>query len=376
MRLNYIAGRRMPSRRANAVQIAKMCEAFAAEGHEVVLYCREGDAPAETIWRRFGVAPNFAVVALRDRCRPLHKLAGAVRTARLMRAQASPALSYGRDPFWMLAAAGSGAPIVFEAHSVFPRRSLRARALAMLFAHPGFRRLVCISSGLAAAYRAQFPQLAGRDILVAPSPATPLRMAVPIRPWPGRAGALQVGFAGQPFPGKGIETLVEASRQLPDVDFHVVGAARGELGWIAGGLPANLHLHGYRPHAELGGFYARFDVAVAPYGRRVMNASGQESAAVTSPLKLPEYLAAGRPVIISDLPGVHDLLKGEPVALLVPAGDIAAFVEAVRRLQADPALRARLGADGRAHFERHLTAAARARHVLSDLADPGPTMRD
>ena len=78
-----------------------------------------------------------------------------------------------------------------------------------------------------------------------------------------------------------------------------------------------------------------------------MNASGHESAAVTSPLKLAEYFAAGLAVIVSDLPGVRDMLGGEPIALVVPPDDIAAFVDAVRRMAADPGLRPSLGRGAR-----------------------------
>jgi glycosyltransferase involved in cell wall biosynthesis len=62
----------------------------------------------------------------------------------------------------------------------------------------------------------------------------------------------------------------------------------------------------------------------------------------TSPLKLFEYMAAGRPIVASDLPSVREVLHHEIDALLVPPGDHEAMAAAVERLLADRALSARL----------------------------------
>jgi glycosyltransferase involved in cell wall biosynthesis len=64
----------------------------------------------------------------------------------------------------------------------------------------------------------------------------------------------------------------------------------------------------------------------------------------TSPLKLFEYMAAGRPIVASDLPAIREVLRDDIDALLVPPGDAAALADAIRRLLDDPALAARLAA--------------------------------
>ena len=62
----------------------------------------------------------------------------------------------------------------------------------------------------------------------------------------------------------------------------------------------------------------------------------------TSPLKLFEYMAAGRPIVASDLPSVREVLHHDVDALLVTPGDPAAMAAAIERLLADPALATRL----------------------------------
>jgi glycosyltransferase involved in cell wall biosynthesis len=95
-------------------------------------------------------------------------------------------------------------------------------------------------------------------------------------------------------------------------------------------------------------------------------------------------MAAGLPVIASDLPAFHEFLTPRQDALLVPPGDAAALATAMRRLVADPRLRVRLATAGpcvarRFRWEevarRHLAIyarlqAARAVRRLSPQGEP------
>lgn len=70
-----------------------------------------------------------------------------------------------------------------------------------------------------------------------------------------------------------------------------------------------------------------------------------------------EYLAAGRPLIASRVGVVAEALSDGEHALLVHAGDPDDLADALRRLGADPALRGRLGAAGRALVVERYSAA-------------------
>jgi len=369
MKIAYLARRPIPSVHAHSVQIVKMCEAFGNLGHEITLFIDQGEGAPESIYSQYGVGRVFGVDALPKRLQRLKKprfVARLLRHPFIHRAD----VYYGRDITSLAALALSGKPVIYEAHTMPPINSFRWRLLSWLFARDNFCHLVCVTSSLAELHRQHFAALASKPIIVAPNAAAEVTEVEPTRAWPGRPEAIQIGFIGRPFPGKGIELMVEAALELPDLDFHVVGAIESDLHWIASTLPSNLHLHGYRPHGLLGSYLKRFDVAVAPYGAKVMNASRVESAAITSPLKLLEYMAAGLPIIVSDLPGVRDIVadKGEEVAVLVPPGDGQTFFAALAHLASNPRLRQKMGQAARARYlERH-TVEARAKTVLGTLA--------
>lgn len=66
-----------------------------------------------------------------------------------------------------------------------------------------------------------------------------------------------------------------------------------------------------------------------------------------SPLKLYESMAAGTPVVVSDLPGLGDTVRRLGCGIVVPAGDAEAVATAVASLAADTARRDHLGENGR-----------------------------
>jgi glycosyltransferase involved in cell wall biosynthesis len=67
----------------------------------------------------------------------------------------------------------------------------------------------------------------------------------------------------------------------------------------------------------------------------------------TSPLKLFDYMAAGVPIVASDLPSLREVLRDGENALLVPPEDPAAVAKAIDRILGDPALARRLAARAR-----------------------------
>jgi glycosyltransferase involved in cell wall biosynthesis len=83
-----------------------------------------------------------------------------------------------------------------------------------------------------------------------------------------------------------------------------------------------------------------------------------------SPLKLFEYMAAGRPIVLRELPALREILADD--GLYFPPGDAAVLTTALALLAADPALAARLGQAAAARAGAY-TYRARAARVLATL---------
>jgi hypothetical protein len=120
---------------------------------------------------------------------------------------------------------------------------------------------------------------------------------------------------------------VAASR--PRWSFVLIGP-RGRLADVhkVEGLP-NVHLLGRRPYGDLPGYLRGFDACLNPY---VLD----EVARHASPLKLYEYLAAGRPVVSVDMPEAR---RFEAVVAIgrTPDEILRRLDEAVAPVTQDPA---------------------------------------
>ena len=64
-----------------------------------------------------------------------------------------------------------------------------------------------------------------------------------------------------------------------------------------------------------------------------------------------EAMAAGKPIVATDVGGVADAVQNEKTGFLVPVGDVEAFAAALVRLASDAELAARMGRAGREAYE-------------------------
>ena len=102
------------------------------------------------------------------------------------------------------------------------------------------------------------------------------------------------------------------------------------------------------------------DVAVAPYPKL--------AGFYFSPLKVYEYMAAGRPIVASSVGQVADVLTHRRTALLHPPGSVRKLVEHVEELRRRPQLRERLGRDARRLASKRFTWDRNAARVLAMIA--------
>jgi len=167
--------------------------------------------------------------------------------------------------------------------------------------------------------------------------------AVPLTRW--QDGPRNVLFVGRFEERKGLIHLLRAVRVLrregrDDVRLLVVGGGPQER--EVRRYVMTRHLQGVEflgrvSDDEKAQLFRTADVFVSP-------ATGRESFGIV----LLEAMAAGTPIVCSDIHGYKGVLKRGEQGLLVPPGDKVALAEAIARILDDPDLAARMGESGRA----------------------------
>jgi glycosyltransferase involved in cell wall biosynthesis len=101
-----------------------------------------------------------------------------------------------------------------------------------------------------------------------------------------------------------------------------------------------------------------------PYGRSIMGSSGSaDSAAVASPMKMFEYMAAARAIVTSDLPVIHEVLNRQNAVFCDPDG-IDDWSSAIQSLLNDAQRRKELGQQAGRDVQGY-TWVARAQRILN-----------
>jgi colanic acid biosynthesis glycosyl transferase WcaI len=269
------------------------------------------------------------------------------------------------------------APLIFNIQDVFPdaavetgaitnRRVIAAAGWLERISYRAADAVTVLSDDLRDNVAAKVPASAAARIHVIPNfvdtdAIRPIDRDTAYRRELGLGDAPVVLYAGNVGFSQSLDLVVAAARALPSVTFLVNGdgAARPSVEESARDV-ANLHVAGFVEPERLAELLATGDVHVVPLRRGLGR--------VSVPSKTYSIMAAARPVVAAIDPGtaVPRILEASGGGVAVPPDDVAAFVEAIRRLVDDPVERSAMGARGRAWVEREAspTAVGDAYHAL------------
>jgi len=396
VKLIYIANARLPTEKAHGYQIVKMCEAFSELGIEVFLLHprrHQGDQMMRnrTVFEYYQLNHLFEMrilpnpdALLVERFLPrhsfvwfffLHGLLWGLYAAFKARKEAAD-VYYTRDiavAFWLTRL---GLPTVFEGHSM-PKRGQKW-LLRRIVGHPQLRLIVLLTPFLKERYAemgfdqerlAVFPDAVDLSLFHdLPDKAEcrrrlNLSLAQPIIGYVGRFQTM-----GRE---KGIPQLIEAMANLPSIDGNVplLLCVGGPMSVVksyleqadSAGIPRQVLKFVDRvPNRDVPLWLSAFDVAVMPFPET------EHYKYSMSPLKLFEYMAAGVPIVASDLPSIREILQHDRNAWLVPPENPESLGQAILAMLRNPARAARIAKTAKEEV-RQYTWRKRAQGILEQL---------
>jgi len=367
VKLLYLAPDPVPAPKGASVRIARTVQTLRDLGHDVetLMPAADGGAPG-----------NFLARMLAFRAEAGGWLAARRADAVQFRSiwEGLPAVAWARR---------AGARAIFEAHGFpsvelayhFPALARHGRVLDKIIAEE--RRVLEASDAVhvPSLTTARFVRRLGvpaARIHVIPNAVDPVLFAPPAAP-PPDTPPFRAVYLGTLSPWQGLGTLLEAlalRRGTAGVELHVVGPQKSAWAQALRAHARALRVH----HAlQLSDPVAQADVApilrtahvcVAPLADDARN-----SLQGCCPIKLLEYMAAGRPILATRLPVVEEIVEHGVTGYLVQPGSAAALADGLRWMLAHPVEREALGARARqavlarwtpAEFRRRLARAVDA----------------
>lgn len=325
------------------VHVRELAERLIGEGHQVVVLAPVRAYAPEPFVRPVGRPVDIPYNASNA---PIDPRPWSRTAVRRILANFRPDVAHVHEPFtpstslWVTLA--SPAPVVATFHSGATRSRLYDAGAPLL--RRVARRLSARIAVSEAAARTARSRIGGAFQIVP--------IGVDVRRFADAQGAelgpgTKLLFIGRLDQRKGFPTAVAAFAQLaadrPDVRLIVVGDGpdRGAIDRLSPDARSRVTMVGSLPNVDLPPYPAACDVLLAP-------SNGGESFGVI----LVEGMAAGLPVVASNIPGYDEVVSDGVEGLLVPPGDARSLATATARILDDRALRAKLAAGASARAAR------------------------
>lgn len=376
MRLSYLSTSTIPSQKANAVHVMKMCHALALQGNEVKLWCLDGNSKKsdKEICEQYGVEQDFEIVRIGvasflKKLVPEFILISFLSGFKYMFGKNADDAMYARSKLALFMVKGKR-PYIMESH-IPPRNGLLKYIEKKIIFHRNFRKLVVISNELKKNYMELFPRLSEEKIAVLHD-ATNLDETVInenvelITP-----GRFNVGYIGHLYPGKCMEVLLPIAQRTPNYTYHIVG---GTAYWVDYWKKEaetqklkNIVFYGFVDNKCVQAYYKKFDIVILPFSEKVYVGKKSEIASFFSPLKLFEAMGCRKAIVVSKLPTIEEIVDDNVNGLLCDVNSVDSWISAMERLERDSAFRMQMEENAYEKIRMNYTWNKRAEKIMGFL---------
>lgn len=340
MKITYIINARIPTEKAHGIQIMKMCEAFANNGHEVELVVpQRSNNLTENPFEYYVIKNKFKITKLW--CLSvlswgqigywLQSITFAERSAWYLLNKKG--IFYTRDELLAVYLKLFGKNVVWETHT-------NKSNFFIIFIKILKIQVISITQGLKDFYMKN--GVDGKKILVAPDAVDAEQFDINISMDEARTklnlpkDKKIILYSGHLYDWKGAHILAQAAKLLPDaIKVAFVGGTDKDIQDFKTrfGATPNILILGKKPYEEMPLYLKAADILTLPN-----SPVNDISSLYTSPMKLFEYMAAHRAIIASNLPSIREVLESERNAILVEPDEPKLLAEGIKRIISDQAL--------------------------------------
>jgi len=340
-----------------------MCNALAEIGHNVYLITR-GNKNKIKDHNYYDVAHKFKIIKLPIKnIRFISSLVFSLFVL-IKIIQIKPKLIYSRHRFSLIVTRLFNIPVIFEDHS--PPDGIYKHIIKSSI-NKNITNIVLISHALEKLYNRVLPSISRVKVIVAHDGADPIKRKPESIKNPIKINNnLKIGYIGHLHTGRGIDIILAVAEKIDFHDFHIIGGDDKDLDyWKSRNKQKNVIFHGYKINSEISELLIQFDILIAPYQYKVFINNGLNTASWMSPLKIFEYMSAGKPIVSSKLNVLEEVLTHNYNALLVKPDDVEEWIKSINLLCDDKKLRQKIGKQALTDFNNKYKWQKRAENILA-----------
>ena len=139
----------------------------------------------------------------------------------------------------------------------------------------------------------------------------------------------KITYIGSFLEGRGIEYILRLSKKFKQIKFHLYGNTSKKIQ----SSQKNLKIFNHIEYHKVPNILLKSDILLMPYSKNVaIRAKNINTANYCSPLKMFDYLAAGKVIVSSKLDGICEILEHNKNAILVKNFDYYSWENTIRKL--------------------------------------------
>ncbi len=344
LKILYVGSPPLFSKGASAIQMMEMCQAMKGMGLNVELIFPDYDKSRD-IFDYYGIKDKFKIKTIPYTDIPgrqvVHGFASSIYC--FFKKGSYDIVVTGNIVFAYFATKWFGIPTIYDAHH--PLVNGAARWMFNGFKNSdNLKRFTTNSKGLADIYLREgldekklVVAHNGVDLKSFENSETQEQLRKELR-LPGDKKI--VCYCGNTYSGRGIELLISAAEKYKNLHFLVVGGLREDNEKYEKTINSkkinNFELTGFVSHSSVPKYLLASDILVIPYSREITIKGGTNASQFTSPMKLFEYMAAGKPILSSALPTILEILEDGKTAALFEPENMDSFCDKLDKLLDNP----------------------------------------
>jgi glycosyltransferase involved in cell wall biosynthesis len=330
-KLYYISSSIFPSNAANSVQVIKMCEEFSKK-YKVTLYgiCDiKKKVNVDEVFDIYGCKKVFELDLLSTNRNFVYSI---IIFLKLIFKTNS--IFYSRNYFVSaLLKLAFKRNVFFEVHTDPVNSPFYNTYLKFVVKYFGLK-LISISESLKLIC-SKYYNIPKDRIFVSHDAADAHKFKMDINPIKSNQ-KINVGYIGSIYPGRGVEIICELALLNPLINFNIIGGNNDLTNKLKNKYKCNnLKFTGHIPYSNIQNYFKDQHILLGPWQNKIGISGGAiNTVDYMSPLKLFEYMASKRAIIISDLPALREVID-EKSAILVSADNLEDWDRELKSLVKD-----------------------------------------
>ena len=311
MNISYISNSACPSKLPSSLQIVKTCEYLSKYGNQVFLILPNTYDTNLSIFNFYNIKYKFEIIRLfRFKKFPIGLNYYLFSFLSFLKAKKISDLIITRNYFVTFLCFLFRKKCIIELHNDIINESRIVRLIYSIFNilnSKSVLKIICISQAVKKKYVDDFGLNNKKNIIVLPSGSS---LDIKYKNSLNRK-RLKLGYFGTINPSRGINIILKLAQTDKQNDYYIFGGSKEQIENLKKKYKLrNLYLKPYQHYKIIQTVFSKMDILLMPYSNKVtVSGNVSNTAKFMSPLKLFDYMSAGRLIISSDIEVLREVVN-------------------------------------------------------------------